>query len=173
MKYPMIIMTAFLVSQATKNLSAQTIHQKTQNVKTMETASSINSKEVVQQFFNAFGTGDFNRLITLFHDSAVTIGIRDAQRTQGEIYGTYHGKEGVKNFIANMGMTFDTKSFTVENIIGEGDIAFANGNFTHIIRATGKPFTSAWALKCVIKDGQIYEYHFYEDSEKFAEASKN
>lgn len=88
------------------------------------------------------------------------------------MYGTYKGKEGARTFISNLGANFDTKAFAVESIIGEGDIAFANGTFKHQLKSTSKLFESDWALRIVVKEGKIYEYHFYEDSEKFAEASK-
>lgn len=146
---------------------------KNENVKskTMETVNT-KSKDVVQGFFTAFGSGDFNGVINSFHDSCSVVGIRESERSGGEIYGSYKGKEGAKSFLMNIGNTFDTKAFTVDHIIGEGDVAFANGKFTHIVKSTGKTFSSAWALMCVVKDDKILEYHFYEDSEKFSEASR-
>lgn len=75
----------------------------------------------------------------------------------------------MRAFLSNLGNTFDTKAFAVENIIGEGNLASANGTFTHVIKATGKSFSSDWALMCILQDGKILEYHFYEDSAKFSE----
>jgi len=138
----------------------------------METGKSKQSKEVVQSFFTAFGNGDFNGVMNTFHDSCTVIGIRDSERNASQIYGTYKGKEGAKTFLSNLGNAFDTKAFSVEHVVGEGDIAFANGKFTHVVKTTGKTFSSAWALMCVIKDDKILQYNFYEDSEKFAEANK-
>jgi len=140
--------------------------------KTMETITKKQSKEVVQGFFTAFGNGDFNGVMNSFHDSCTIHAVRDAQRSGSQIYGTYKGKEGAKTFLTNVGGAFDTKAFTVENIIGEGNVSFANGKFTHVVKATGKSFTSDWALMCVVKDDRILEYHFYEDSEKFSEANR-
>jgi ketosteroid isomerase-like protein len=37
--------------------------------------------------------------------------------------------------------------------------------FTAQAKATGKSFSSDWALYTVIKNGKIFEYFFYEDSE--------
>ena len=53
------------------------------------------------------------------------------------------------------------------------NVAFASGTFVHDIRTTGKPYASDWALKIIVKDGKILEYHFYEDSQGFVEACKN
>lgn len=130
------------------------------------------SKEIVQGFFNAFGKGDLNGILHCFHDSCTIIGIRDAKRKEKQIYGTYHGTSGVKDFIANLGNSFDTKAFSVNSLISEGNIVFANGKFTHIVKSTGKTFSSDWALMCVIKEDKIFEYHFYEDSEMFSIANK-
>jgi ketosteroid isomerase-like protein len=164
-----VLATMCLIIVGTINSTAQTSNNKTVNVKKMELVKQ--SKEVVQGFFTAFGKGDFNGIINSFHDSCTTTAVRAANRNESQIYGTYHGKEGAKTFISNLGNTFDTKAFSVDNMISEGNIVFANGKFTHIVKSSGKSFSSDWALMCVIKDDKILEYHFYEDSEKFSEAN--
>ena len=165
-----VVATMCLIVFGTINLKAQTNNGKTVKTSKMETVKQ--SKEIVEDFFNAFGKGDFNKLISSFHDSSTIVAVRKASRTGPEIYGTYQGKEGVKTFISNLGAAFDTKAFSVDHVIGEGSIAFANGKFTHMVKSSRKSFSSDWALMCVIKDNKIFEYHFYEDSEKFAEANK-
>ena len=95
----------------------------------MKTISKKQSKEVVQDFFNAFSHGDFNGVINSFHDSCTVIAIRDAERSNNQIYGTYRGKDGAQAFLSNLGNTFDTKAFSVENIIEvclEAAIVFFN-----------------------------------------------
>ena len=77
----------------------------------------------------------------------------------------------VKEFISNLGNSFDTKAFSVDHIVGEGNVAFASGKFTHQVKSTGKPYASDWSLMCVIQDGKILEYHFYEDSASFVLAN--
>ena len=165
-----VLATMCLIAVGTINSTAQTSNNKIVKTKKMETVKQ--SKEVVQGFFNAFGNGDFNGIINSFHDSCTIVGIRDGERNGTQIYGTYKGKDGAKTFISNLGNAFDTKAFSVENVISEGNIAFANGKFTHIVKSTGKTFSSDWSLMCVIKDDKILEYHFYEDSAKFVEANK-
>src|SRR6187551_324656 len=145
---------------------------KKQKSEAMETITKKQSKEVVQDFFTAFGNGDFNGVINSFHDSCTIVAIRDAQRNGNQIYGTYKGKEGAKTFLTNLANTFDTKAFAVENIIGEGGVSFASGKFTHVVKSTQKSFPSDWALMCVIKDDKIFEYHFFEDSQKFSESNQ-
>lgn len=163
------IVAMSLVTITAVDVTAQTSNQptKTENMETVK-----QSKEVVQGFFNAFGKGDFNGVINSFHDNCTITAVRDAERSDTQIYGTYKGKDGAKTFIMNLGNAFDTKAFSVDNVIGEGSVAFANGRFTHIVKSTGKSFSSDWALMCVIKDDKIFEYHFYEDAEEFAKANK-
>jgi len=138
----------------------------------MKIMTTQNSKPV-KDFFAAFGKGDFNAIINTFHDHCSITGVRNAARSGSQIYGSYRGKEGAKEFISNLGNAFNTKAFTVDNIVGEGDIAFANGSFTHEVKATGKLYASDWSLMCVIKENKILEYHFYEDSASFVAASIN
>src|SRR6478735_3716532 len=130
-----------LILSGTTNSIGQTKKQKSE---AMETVTKKQSKEVVQDFFTAFGNGDFNGVINSFHDSCTVVGIRDAERVGSQIYGTYKGKDGAKTFLTNLGNAFDTKAFTIDLIIGEGDVAFANGKFTHVVKSTGKTFSSDW-----------------------------
>ena len=151
---------------------AQNNHSNLSETKVSEHMNTtLDSTQPLKAFFNAFGKGDLEGIIETFHPEATIKAVRGGQRSGKALYGTYQGKEGARTFISNLGVTFDTKAFAVESVIGEGDIAFANGTFTHHLKSTAKLFESAWALRVVVKDGKIYEYHFYEDSEKFAEAS--
>lgn len=163
------ILTLCLIAVGTLNVTAQT-NSKTVKTRKMETTKQ--NKEVVQGFFNAFGQGDFNGILNAFHEQCKIVAVRDAERKGDQIYGTYHGKDGVKAFLSNLGNAFDTKAFSVDHLIGEGNLVFANGKFTHVVKASGKTFSSAWTLMCIMKDGKILEYHFYEDSDKFTEANR-
>jgi uncharacterized protein len=165
-----VMATICIIALSTINSAAQISNGKIVKTKKMETVKQ--SKDVVQGFFNAFGKGDFNAIINSFHDSCKLTAVRDANRNGSQIYGTYLGKEGVKTFISNLGNAFDTKAFSVDSIISEGNVVFANGKFAHIVKSSGKSFSSDWALMCVIEDEKIIKYHFYEDSEKFSEANK-
>jgi len=150
--------------------NAQSTDQST-NTKTEMTTTINSSTETVKAFFTAFGKGDFNGIINAFHKNCSITAVREGARTGREIFGTYAGKEGAKEFISNLGNSFDTKAFSVDHIVGEGNVAFANGKFTHHIKSTGKSYSSDWSLMCVLKEGKIFEYHFYEDSASFVIAS--
>ncbi|MCW7463531.1 nuclear transport factor 2 family protein [Leptospira limi] len=134
--------------------------------------SRNSSDKVLETFFNEFGKGNMAGVIGCFHENAVITAVRSESRNDGQLYGSYQGLKGVEDFLSNMGKEFDTKQFQVEHIVGKGNIAYASGSFFHIIKNTGKPFQSDWALKVELKDGKIISYHFYEDSASYLLASK-
>ncbi|AKV03709.1 hypothetical protein AKJ09_10372 [Labilithrix luteola] len=131
-----------------------------------------NGSDVVKGFFAAFGKGDVEGVVASFHPHAEITAVRQGGRADGGLYGTYSGTEGVNDFVKALGATFDTRAFAVDHVVGEGNVVFASGSFTHELKSTRKPFRSDWALKCIIEEGKIREYHFYEDSAAYVEASR-
>lgn len=138
--------------------------------KTIQMTTKASGLQAVTSFFTAFSKGNFPEIINAFHKDASIFAVRSGV-PQNSIYGTYKGIEGVQQFLQNLGATFDTKAFNIEHMIADGNKCFANGTFTHVVKATGKTFSSAWSLFVIEKEGKILEYHFYEDSEKFVEAN--
>ena len=130
------------------------------------------SAEVVREFFGAFGAGDRDRIIATFHPEAQIVAVRSAVRNAGELYGRYAGTAGVNDFVTTLGQTFVTQAFAIDGVVGDGSVAFASGSFIHVVKSTGRAFTSDWALRCVIKDGKIFEYRFFEDSAAFVDATR-
>ena len=135
---------------------------------TMKTSSNA---AVVKNFFTQFGNGNLEGVVASFHPQAKITAVRNAPRKEGELHGTYWGHEGARAFLATLGNTFQTESFSVDNVVADGDVVFASGSFMHRLKKTQKVFSSDWALKCIVQDGAIREYHFFEDSLAFAEAS--
>ena len=128
------------------------------------------SSETVKQFFAAFGKGDIEGIVETFDPAATIVAVRAGKPEGTEPYGSYTGRTGVRQFVANLGRTFDTQAFSVDTVIAEGNTAFARGSFTHKVRATGNLYSSDWALTCVVRGGKIVEYRFFEDSASFARA---
>ena len=126
----------------------------------MSSSSSI----VVKQFFTAFGKGDVEGVVATFDPDATITAVRQGPRREGQVYGTYRGTAGVREFVANLGGAFETTAFSVDAIAGEGDVAFAKGAFSHTVKKTGKKFQSDWALMCRVRGERIVEYRFFEDS---------
>jgi len=134
--------------------------------------TSDQSTKTVSNFFEALGKGDSDAAINLFDEQAQIILVRPSEnRSTEELYGTYTGKKGAADFLCNFSKTFSPQEFSVQNLIGNDQVAFANGNFTHKVIATGKLFSSIWALMCIVKNEKISEYRFYEDSSAFDAAN--
>lgn len=141
---------------------------------TIDIQAQVNqkSKEVVQSFFTNFGNGDLEGVIGIFSETIKIISINEKGIEGANLYGTFNGKEGVRTFLEILSKTFETKSFSVDYVIGEDNIAFAKGSFIHKVKSTGKLFESDWALMCLVKNGKIEEYHFFEDSASFIIANQ-
>ncbi|TGM78319.1 nuclear transport factor 2 family protein [Leptospira mtsangambouensis] len=135
-------------------------------------SASPTGEKVLETFFNEFGKGNAAGVLNCFHPQTIITAVRNENRSENQLYGTYNGIAGAEEFLKNMGSQLDTKRFQVDQIVGKKDWVFASGNFLHTIKQTGKPFESEWALKVQIKDGKILSYHFYEDSATFVVASK-
>ena len=128
------------------------------------------SSDIIKQFFAAFGRGDLEQVVATFDPGATIVAVRSGPRREGQVYGTYTGVSGARDFLANLGRSFDTKAFSVDVIVGGDDVAFAKGSFSHQLKSTGKTFTSDWALMCRTHGDRIVEYRFFEDSASLAAA---
>jgi len=121
--------------------------------------------QVVTRYFEAFETGNTAAVVELFHPDCTIISVRDAKRSGKELHGTYRTRGEAQDFISNINRLFTTKSFKVLDIADAGNnVVYAHGSFIHIVNATGKYFKSDWVQRCVIEEGTIKEYRFYEDS---------
>ena len=129
--------------------------------------------QVVENYFQAFKSGDLDEVKRLFHDECLIVSVKNQSRKTGQLHGVYNTKQEVSDFLGNISNLFNPKSFEIERIIGgEGSVVFSNGTFVHEVKATGKMFSSDWAQMCIIKDEKILEYHFYEDSAAYELASR-
>ena len=135
--------------------------------------TKVASKDVVKGFFEAFGRGDFQGVLDAFDPSIEIMAVRNGEVQQNGLFGRYTGTDGLTAFLQNMGKTFDTKSFEVAHVGGDGNMAFANGSFVHEVKATEKLYEGEWALICEVERGKITSYKFYEDSESFLKANSN
>ena len=132
----------------------------------------LSNKSVVEGYFKAFGQGDMDKVLEIFHPECLIVSVKEGVRAEGQLHGSYHTRSQAKNFLANISNLFETRSFEVESIMeGENNVVYANGTFTHEVKATGKLFYSTWVQRCIIKDGMIKEYRFYEDSAAYEKAA--
>jgi ketosteroid isomerase-like protein len=137
----------------------------------MTAPASSNGTKIVKDFFAAFGRGDLQGVVATFHPRAEIVAVRADSRADGQLFGRYEGTEGARTFVTTLGTLFQTQTFSVQDVVGEGNVVFASGDFVHIVKATGKPYRSSWALRCDIADDKILRYRFFEDSASYVEAS--
>jgi len=127
---------------------------------------------VVQNYFNAFKKGNMDEVLNAFHKDCLIVSVRQEKRTKQQLHGIYKTKEEAKQFVQNLISYFNPKEFVIDKIIGDKEIVFSNGSFVHQLKSTNKIFKSDWAQRCIIEEGKIKEYRFYEDSAAFVEAFK-
>jgi ketosteroid isomerase-like protein len=134
---------------------------------------TMSNKSVIESYFAAFGKGNMESVLDHFHPDCLIVSVREGKRVPGQLHGSYQSKDQAKDFLANISNLFEVRAFNIESVMeAESDVVYANGSFTHLVKATGKLFKSTWVQRCVISDGMIKEYRFYEDSAAFVEAFK-
>ena len=132
----------------------------------------LSNKSVVEKYFHAFGRGDMAKVLEAFHPECLIVSVKEGKRAKGQLHGSYHSRAQAKEFLENIANLFETRSFQVESIMeGDEQVVYANGTFTHEVKATGKLFYSTWVQRCIIQDGMIKEYRFYEDSAAYEKAA--
>lgn len=115
----------------------------------------------VHDFFSSMKEGDLDRLLDTVHEDAEFCA---PGPDTVPIYNTFHGKDGVREFVRILGELFQNEAFEVYDIVGQGELVFAHGHLRHRVKATGRVFDCDWALVCKIKDGKIISYKMFEDT---------
>ena len=130
------------------------------------------NKVVVQNYFKAFQSGDLEGVLNIFHPSCYIVSVKEEERPTEQLHGIYRTREEAKQFLENIVNLFETKDFTVDTLYeAEGNVVVAKGAFSHLVKSSGKLFNSNWVQWCLVEDGMIKEYRFYEDSAALIEAS--
>jgi ketosteroid isomerase-like protein len=78
--------------------------------------------------------------------------------------GSYKGKDGVAKFFGDIGGAVEVKSFEPKTYLSSGGEVMTTGVWSCVARATGKPFTSQWAMRFMVRDGKVSYAHVYEDT---------
>ena len=124
----------------------------------------------VQKFFMGLEEGNLEKALESVHEDAV---FSAPGPDSVPIYNTFHGKEGVREFINILGEMFDTEAFEIYDIIEKDGYVFALGLMKHGVKKTGKIFECEWVLVCKIKDGKIISYKMFEDTAALEKAYLN
>ena len=70
----------------------------------------------------------------------------------------------MEKFSAAVAGAVEVKSFEPKSYLSSGDEVMTTGVWSAVARATGKAFTSQWAMRFFVKDGKVTYSHVYEDS---------
>lgn len=134
----------------------------------MSVTAFAGTTETIQEFFARFGAGDLPALLELFTEE-VDWNVPGADTVPWT--GRRSTKDELTAFFVSAGEEVEaTEQFEVDRIVAEGDTGVAIGRFTHVIRRTGKRFSSEFALHIAVVDGRIRLYHMFEDGHAAAEA---
>ncbi len=137
-----------------------------------ENSEVLSNKEVVRNYFKAFQTGDLEAVLKIFHPSCYIVSVKEEERPTEQLHGIYRTREEAKQFLKNIVTLFETKDFTVDTVVeAEGNVVVSKGTFSHLVKSSGKMFHSNWVQWCLVQDGMIKEYRFYEDSAALIKAS--
>lgn len=130
------------------------------------------NKEVVQNYFKAFQKGDFEGVLNTFHPDCYIVSVNEEERPTEQLHGIYRTRKEATQFLKNIATLFETKDFSVDTMVeAEGNIVVSKGTFSHLVKSSGKLFNSNWVQWCLVEDGMIKEYRFYEDSAALLQAS--
>lgn len=130
----------------------------------------MNKQNAVEGFFSALVDGDLEKALESAHEDTV---FSAPGPNTVPIYGDFHGREGVRDFIRILGELFDTEAFEIYEVKEVDNYVFAIGLMKHRVKKTDKLFECEWSLVCKIKDGQIISYKMFEDTSALEKAYLN
>jgi ketosteroid isomerase-like protein len=128
---------------------------------TTPTRTALGTADTLREFFSRFGSGDRAAVLELF-----------GEQTDWDVPGSpavpwtgaRSSREEIGAFLDACYTLVDTEAFAVDHILADGPDGVALGSFTHRVKSTGKPFSSAFALHVVVSDGLVRSYRMHEDS---------
>jgi uncharacterized protein len=123
---------------------------------------------IIQTFLSSLA--DLEKAKTMITPNARFIAVRSENYPELPLYGTFAGYSGLEAFVTGLRDAFDTQSFQIDHAIENASIGAAFGKFSHIVKATNKPFSSHWAVMCQFQHGKISLYRFFEDNAALEEA---
>ncbi len=134
----------------------------------METAIEISPKEVVQQCYADFATGNIPGILDALTDD---VQWQDPGHV-GDLYvGLRDGKAAVAAFFPKLMERLNLTQFDVNEYITQGNKVVANGFCAGTARATGNAFAAQWSMTWRVNDeGKVSSHYFCLDTYNIAQA---
>lgn len=123
--------------------------------------------KLIEQVYDAFGRGDVETILAKISDDCDW---RGPQTKELPYHGTYRGAAGAAKFFDKIMSSVKVTAWEPQTYCSEGDVVMTTGTWSGTALNTGKPFTSIWAMRFVVKNGKIVWFQPYEDTASTAVA---
>eukprot|EP01133_Synstelium_polycarpum_P016534 gene16534-19649_t len=134
----------------------------------MSETQTIQTREIVQNFYQALANRELQKLTGFF-----------AEQTDWDIpgdqelapwLGKRENKRQIKAFFELLWQNTEPVTAQIEHILAEGDFAVATGHCSSKMLRSSQIYSSIFSAHFTIKNGQIVRYRFLEDSNGLVEA---
>jgi ketosteroid isomerase-like protein len=119
------------------------------------------NKQVIEQGYRLFQSGNIDQLLQLFADDIEWLG---SEIEYVPFSRDYHGKQDVAQFFAQMSQAQDAQRFEPQEMIAEGDKVAVTGYAKWAVRSTGKDYEYPWVHVFTLRDGKVTKFQQYFDT---------
>ena len=116
---------------------------------------------LVKQAYARFGSGDVESFLDLLDPD---IEWQLPEMTDVPFGGTWHGREGVSQFLRKLSESQDVLDFGAEQFIAQGDKVVVLGRFVMHVKSTGRESASDWAHVWTLNGGKVTHFREYVDT---------
>lgn len=113
------------------------------------------AKDVAEQVYARFGAGDIDGFLDLCSEEVewVVNGPHQLEKCSD-----FHGKDGVRDFLAILDRTWAFSSFSPREFIAAGNKCVVLGEESGTYRDTGQGFNNRWAHVFTVRDGSLTSF---------------
>ena len=116
---------------------------------------------VVQQAYEAFGSGDIPEVLDLLTEDVVwTL----QGPTTIPFAGVHRGYKGIVEFFSLVEEALEFEQFEPREIVAQGDTVVVLGYERSLAQPTGRPLEQEWVHVYTLRDGKIAMGRFFEDT---------
>ena len=125
---------------------------------------------VLKRFLELVFSGDLDAATALVAESAEFVAGPAAGHPRVALYGRYPGPDGAKEMFGQFAKLLEPGEFIVNGALCDSETAVMHGQLRHRVRATGRTFSSSWALIAKVRQEQLIAYEFHEDTAALVDA---
>jgi uncharacterized protein len=124
---------------------------------------------IVKKFFEALGSGDKHRLLSLVVEDIEWI-------IPGEgwpLAGTHRGQAGLAEVLQKASETMETSFPAPPEYVAQGDRVLMIGSAKGKIKATNRTWEDHWVFAVTVRNGKVTNIREYIDTQALARASES